>query len=60
MRCSTDVAGACAGDADRADMGREFVMTSGCSHMPQAERPEATIGMIHGELAGVGVVNRQH
>jgi hypothetical protein len=40
--------------------GSEFVMTSGCSHMSPAELPEATIGVIRGELAGVGAVNRQH
>jgi hypothetical protein len=31
---------------------REFVMTSGRSHMSQAERPVATPGMIRGWLAG--------
>jgi len=40
--------------------GSELVMTSGCSHMSPAGRPEAAIGMIRGELAGAGAVNRQH
>jgi hypothetical protein len=35
-------------------------MTSGCSHMPQAERPQATLGMICGWLAGVEAANRRH
>jgi hypothetical protein len=38
----------------RAFRGSEFVVTSGCSHMSQAERPEATFGMNRrGWLAGV-------
>jgi hypothetical protein len=48
------------GQAHEGIPGSEFVMTSGCSHMSPAGRPEATIGMIRGELAGVGAVNRQH
>jgi hypothetical protein len=35
-------------------------MTSGCSHVSQAERPEATLGMICGWLAGMAAANRQH
>jgi hypothetical protein len=34
-------------------------MTSGCWHISQAERPEATLGMICGRLAGVEAANRQ-
>lgn len=40
--------------------GSEFVMTSGCSHVPQAERPEATLGMIRGWPAGVEAASRRH
>jgi hypothetical protein len=35
-------------------------MTGGCSHMSQAGRPEATLGVIRGGLAGVEAANRQH
>jgi hypothetical protein len=35
-------------------------MTSGCLHVSQAERPQATLGMIRGWLAGVEAANRQH
>jgi hypothetical protein len=34
--------------------GSEFVMMTGCLHMSPAGRPEATIGLIRGELAGSG------
>ena len=40
--------------------GSEFVMMSGCSHVSQAERPGATLGMICGWLAGVEAASRRH
>ena len=33
--------------------GSRFVVMQGCSHMSQAERPDGTLGMIRGWLAGV-------
>ena len=33
--------------------GSRFVVMEGCSHMSQAERPDATLGMVRGWLAGV-------
>ena len=31
----------------------EFVVLDGCSHMSQAERPDLTLGLVRGWLAGV-------
>jgi L-proline amide hydrolase len=39
--------------AHQAIRGSKFEVMTGCSHMSQAERPEATIGMVRGWLAGV-------
>jgi len=33
--------------------GSSFFVMQGCSHMSQAERPEATLGLIRGWLAGI-------
>jgi len=33
--------------------GSEFVVLDGCSHMSQAERPDLTLGLVRGWLAGV-------
>ena len=33
--------------------GSQFVVLPGCSHMGQAERPDLTLGLVHGWLAGV-------
>src|SRR6266568_3649793 len=33
--------------------GSQFVVLPGCSHMGQAERPDLTLGMVRGWLAGV-------
>jgi len=33
--------------------GSSFFVMQGCSHMSQAERPEATLGLVRGWLAGV-------
>lgn len=39
--------------AHKAIPGSRFEVMTGCSHMSQAERPEATLGMIRGWLDGV-------
>jgi L-proline amide hydrolase len=39
--------------AHRAIPGSQFVVMPGCSHMSQAERPGATLGLVRGWLAGV-------
>jgi len=39
--------------AHRAIPGSQFVVLEGCSHMPQAERPDLTLGLLRGWLAGV-------
>jgi len=39
--------------AHKAIPGSQFEVMAGCSHMSQAERPEATLGLIRGWLAGV-------
>jgi proline iminopeptidase len=33
--------------------GSQFVVLPGCSHMAQAERPDLTLGLVRGWLAGV-------
>jgi L-proline amide hydrolase len=33
--------------------GSQFVVMPGCSHMSQAEKPDATLGLVRGWLAGV-------
>jgi L-proline amide hydrolase len=38
--------------AHRAIPGSQFVVMPGCSHMSQAERPDATLGLVRGWLAG--------
>lgn len=39
--------------AHEAISGSSFFVMQGCSHMSQAERPEATLGMVRGWLAGI-------
>jgi len=39
--------------AHDAIAGSQFVVMEGCSHMSQAERPDLTIGLVRGWLAGV-------
>jgi proline-specific peptidase len=39
--------------AHAAIRGSSFFVMQGCSHMSQAERPEATLGLVRGWLAGV-------
>ena len=33
--------------------GSQFIVLPGCSHMTQAERPDLTLGLVRGWLAGV-------
>ena len=33
--------------------GSQFIVLPGCSHMAQAERPDLTVGLVRGWLAGV-------
>jgi proline-specific peptidase len=39
--------------AHRGIPGSRFVVMEGCSHMSQAERPDATLGLVRGWLEGV-------
>jgi proline-specific peptidase len=39
--------------AAQAIPGSQFVVMEGCSHMSQAERPDLTLGLLRGWLAGV-------
>ncbi len=39
--------------AHEAIGGSQFVVLDGCSHMAQAERPDAALGLVRGWLAGV-------
>jgi proline-specific peptidase len=40
-------------EAHEAIPGSQFFVMEGCSHMAQAERPDLTLGMLRGWLAGV-------
>jgi L-proline amide hydrolase len=40
-------------EAHEAIPGSQFFVLEGCSHMAQAERPDLTLGMLRGWLAGV-------
>ena len=39
--------------------GSRFVVLDGCSHMAQAERPDAVLGLLRGWLAGVEAASRR-
>jgi len=44
--------------AHEAIPGSQFVVLPGCSHMGQAERPDLTLGLVRGWLAGVEAADR--
>jgi len=48
-----EVTPATVAQAHDAIPGSQFVVLAGCSHMGQAERPDLTLGLVRGWLAGV-------
>jgi len=48
-----EVTPATVAQAHNAIPGSQFVVLPGCSHMGQAERPDLTVGLVRGWLAGV-------
>ena len=55
-----EVTPATVNQAYEAIPGSQFVVLEGCAHMSQAERPDLTLGMLRGWLAGVEASNRGH
>ncbi len=48
-----EVTPATVGQAHERIPGSQFAVLPGCSHMGQAERPDLTLGLVRGWLAGV-------